>query len=272
MHPVSQSEQADSASSTPRATYLSVVIPCYNEAGRISKTLDRVAAFLAAQPYSSELVIVDDGSTDGTPQLLAGLSQGAAVAVRLLAQPANRGKGHAVRTGVLAAQGQFILVTDADLPTPIEQVELLLAPVQRGEADLAVGSRNLPASQVERPLVRTLFSRGFNLCVRLAGIRGLRDTQCPFKLFPRQVAQAVFPFQRLAGWGFDVEIIRICQLRGYRIAEVPVAWVYASGSKLKLLRDARRMLRELVRVRLNEWRGLYAEGARPAEESPAPPR
>lgn len=254
--------------SEPAAIYLTIVIPCYNEADRIGNTLAQAAAFLAAQPYQSELVLVDDGSRDNTPQLISEFARQATANVRLLAQPQNRGKGHAVRTGVLAGQGEFVLVTDADLPTPLEQVERLLAPLQCGEAQVAVGSRNLGGSEVRRPGIRTLLSHGFNLCVRLAGIRGLRDTQCPFKLFPRDVARAVFPLQRLEGWGFDVEIIRLCQLRGYRIAEVPVDWTYASGSKMKLLRDARRMLRELGRVRLNEWRGLYREAARP---TPPPP-
>lgn len=251
-------------SAPPPAVHLSIVIPCYNEAARIGRTLEAVNAFLRTQSQPAELVIVDDGSGDDTPQLVSRFAAQAQCPVRLLAQSVNRGKGHAVRTGVLAAQGEFILVTDADLPTPIEQVALLLGPLQQEKADAAIGSRNLPGSQVERPFVRTLLSRGFNLCVRLAGIRGLRDTQCPFKLFPRRVARAVFPWQRLEGWGFDVEIIRICQLRGFRVVEVPVSWVYATGSKLKLARDAWRMLRELMRVRLNEWRGLYREGCPPA--------
>ncbi|MCL4223312.1 MAG: glycosyltransferase family 2 protein [Myxococcales bacterium] len=244
---------------------LSLVIPAYNEAARIGPTLARVTAFLDARAERYEVIVVDDGSRDATRDVVTAIAR-ERPRVRLLPLPANAGKGAAVRAGVLASRGRDVLFSDADLSTPIEELERLEAALRAG-ADVAIGSRAVPGDvHREQPLLRRLQGRGFHLVVRALGFRAvaaIRDTQCGFKLFRGPVARALFGELTLAGFAFDVELLELAHDR-FRIAEVPVAWTHADGSKVRPGVDALRMLRDLTRIR---W-GWLRRG-RPALGLPA---
>jgi dolichyl-phosphate beta-glucosyltransferase len=233
---------------------LSVVIPAYNEAVRLPRTLARLGAYLPPAAPDYEIVVVDDGSTDGTSERAhaSGLSS-----LTVLRHETNRGKGYAVRRGILAARGKLRLVTDADLSTPIEDLTHLRKALDDG-ADVAIGSRALPASNVEvrQPWYREGMGRLFNLCVRLAVLPDLHDTQCGFKLFTAAAAEAAFLPARLDGFSFDVETLYIARRRGLRIAEVPVTWRNDLATRVGLLRGAEAFL-DLVRIRWNGARGAY---------------
>lgn len=236
---------------------LSVVIPCYNEESRINPTLQRVESFLLSKRYGAEIVAVDDGSSDGTLAALERFRAGRRVPVQVVSYQPNKGKANAVREGVLAARGEVILFTDADLSTPIEEIESFLPILEGGEADIVIGSRNLPSSQVTRPKGREMMSKGFNLLVRMMLLPGIRDTQCGFKCFARAAALAVFEKEVRSGLAFDVEILYIARRLGYRIVEVPVRWDYASGSKVQPVRDSARMLAAVLQLRAKALLGRY---------------
>ncbi|CUU05523.1 MAG: glycosyltransferase family 2 protein [Fimbriimonadales bacterium] len=233
---------------------LSVVIPAYNEEARIESTLERVIAYLNEgwQPY--EILVVSDGSTDRTEAIVQAFAA-RHPQVKLLAYQPNRGKGHAVRYGMLRAQGEWVLFSDADLATPIEELEKLARALESGYA-IAIGSRPLRESQliVRQPFYREWAGRAFNKVVQLLAVRGIHDTQCGFKLFTREAVQAIFPRCQLDGFSFDFEALYYAQRMGYPIAEVPVRWMHQEGSKVRLLRDGLRMLRDLVWLRLHAMR------------------
>jgi dolichyl-phosphate beta-glucosyltransferase len=228
---------------------LSVVIPAWNEAARLPAYLDRVLAFLDARAQPYEVIVVDDGSVDGTAALVRE-AMAAHPPLRLHVLAENRGKGHAVRIGMGLAGGSLRLMTDADGATPIVELARLEAAVQAG-ADVAVGSRALadPGVTVRARLHRRLAGGLFNWLVRVVGMRGVADTQCGFKLFRGAVAEDLFGRVSTDGFGFDVEVLLWAQARGYRIAEVPVNWADQSGSKVGVLRDGPRMLLEILRAR-----------------------
>jgi len=236
--------------STPE---LSVVIPAYDEAERLPRTLAQVAACLARWGHPYEIVVVDDGSRDGTAE--RGREAGALVTV--LRNDTNRGKGHAVRRGVLASRGSRILMTDADLSTPIDELPRLAARMDAGY-DVVIASRALPGSNIEvrQPWYRENMGRLFNLAVRLLVVGGLRDTQCGFKLFAREPARAIFSACRLDGFCFDVEALFIARRRGYRVAEVPVTWRNDAASRVGNWKGFLAFL-DLARIRGNDARGLY---------------
>jgi dolichyl-phosphate beta-glucosyltransferase len=248
------------ADSPPR---LSVVIPAYNEASRIERTLERVVEYLNARGEPYEILVVSDGSDDDTETIVQRFAQ-RAPQVRLLAYQPNRGKGYAVRYGMLRARGERILFSDADLATPIEELEKLEPYLARGYA-IAIGSRPLRESQlvVRQPLYREMAGRAFNKVVQLLAVRGIHDTQCGFKLFTREVAQAVFSRCRLDGFSFDFEALFYARQLGYAIAEVPIRWMHQEGSKVRLLRDGLRMLRDLIWLRLTAWRGAPEPHSQP---------
>jgi dolichyl-phosphate beta-glucosyltransferase len=241
--------------STPSATdrgtppKLSVIIPAYNEEQRLPATLDRIAAYLETQPWLYEIVVADDGSSDGTCGVVE-----AAIArnpsIRLVRYTPNRGKGYAVRYGMPRARGECLLMCDADLSTPIEEVEKLWKRLDDG-AEIAIGSRALRESNlaVHQPFLREMIGRAFNLVVRLLAVPGIADTQCGFKLFRREAALALFPQLTLDGWCFDVETLYLARRLGYRIDEVPVTWVNSPNTKVNVLRDFRRTVSELLRIR-----------------------
>jgi dolichyl-phosphate beta-glucosyltransferase len=236
--------------------HLSVVIPAYNEERRILKTLERVAAYLQEQEYGSEVIVVDDGSRDRTVDVVASFQ--VRHPVRLLRNEVNRGKGYSVRRGVMNARGRYILFSDADLSTPIEELEKFW-PEFEGGADVVIGSRALPESEilVHQPRYRELMGRVFNICVQAVALPGLRDTQCGFKAFTQKAARIVFSRQSIEGWGFDAEILFIARLHGLTIREVPVRWLNSEESKINSLSDSVRMFRELLSIRWKNRKGLY---------------
>jgi dolichyl-phosphate beta-glucosyltransferase len=232
-----------------------VVIPAYNEASRLPPTLRRLRDYLAARPGSHEILVVDDGSSDGTADAARAAD---CPGLEILRTKTNHGKGHAVRLGMLRARGERILMTDADLSTPIEDLERLLLRLAEGY-DVAIGSRALAGAdvQVHQPWYRENAGRAFNLFVRLLVLPGLRDTQCGFKVWESGAAREAFAAGRLDGFCFDVEALYLARKRGRRIIEVPVTWRNDAASRVGAVRGMAAFL-DLVRIRVNDWRGLYA--------------
>ena len=234
---------------------LSVVVPAFDEQDRIEATLERTLGYLAEHRPSSEVIVVDDGSSDYTAARVE------AVAARqprlsLIRLPQNRGKGAAVRTGMLAARGEKLLFMDADLATPIEEIEKLEPPLVAG-ADVVIGSRGLRESDIRKrqPLPRELMGRTFNVIVRSLLLGGFKDTQCGFKLFTRAAAQDLFGNQILDGFAFDVEVLLLAKERGYDVREVPVVWYHAPNSKVSPVTDASRMFVDLLKLRVRRLVG-----------------
>lgn len=240
--------------------YYSIIVPAYNEAERIGVSLERILAHIAAANWSAEIIVVNDGSRDNTSAVVNQFVR-RYPAVHLLENPGNRGKGYTVRNGMMNASGQVLLFTDADLSSPIEEAAKLFAFIERGEADIAIGSRYLARHMQTRkqPLYRRILGRTFNLALR--SILGLSyvDTQCGFKAFSRSAAMAVFPAMKIEGWGFDPEILFLAKRYGLRVVEVPVSWAHDHRSKINPMLDGARMFSELMRVRLNSITGKYAE-------------
>jgi glycosyltransferase involved in cell wall biosynthesis len=235
--------------------YLSIVIPAFDEEARIGATLNHVRSYLAAQDYESEIVVVDDGSTDATASIVK-QATGGRPKIRLVST-AHRGKGHAVKTGMLEALGEFRFLCDADLAMPIDQVSRFIPPALEG-VDVAVGSREAPgARRFEEPVYRHVMGRVYNSFVRIMAVSGISDTQAGFKCFRSDVARRLFEQQRLDGFGFDVEILFLARWGGLRIAEVPIDWYHQTESKLRPVRDTIAMLRETFQVRWNRLRGRY---------------
>lgn len=237
------------------APHLSIVIPAYNEESRIAPSLEKVAEYLSAQGYTYEAIVVDDGSLDGTAKVCQAFASARAW-LKVLRRETNHGKGFAVREGVLNTSGDFILICDADLATPMEELDGFWRFMDEG-ADIVIASRPLRGSHLvkRQPFYRELAGRVFNLLVRAAAVRGIHDTQCGFKLFRREAAQSIFPLCLLNGFGFDIEVLHVAQRLGFRIVEAPVSWYHKPGSKVRLLRDGLRMIVDLFRIRLRH-RGL----------------
>jgi dolichyl-phosphate beta-glucosyltransferase len=249
--------------------FLSVVIPAYNEEKRLGPTVARIQEYLAAQSYTSDILVVNNASTDRTGEVAraAGRASPAGrpspagraspAGVKVIDEP-RRGKGAAVRTGMLAALGDYALFSDADLSTPIKEVEKLLARVADGY-DIVIASRGLPASNIvkHQPWYRELVGRLGNVLVRMVAVRGIADTQCGFKLFSREVAQRLFRVARLRGAAFDVEVLFIAQRHGLRIAEVPVTWIDSPDTRFNRVTDSLDALKDLVRIRINWLLGRY---------------
>ncbi|MCP4644187.1 MAG: glycosyltransferase family 2 protein [bacterium] len=234
--------------------HLSLVIPAYNEAERIPATLALVRDYLARQSYDSEIVVVDDGSTDGTAAIVREISD----AIRIIAYTPNRGKGHAVRAGMMAAEGAYRVYFDADASTPIEEVGRLWERFEDG-ADVVIGSRSLPDSdvQVHQSWFRQNLGRAFNTVLKLFRLTPFIDTQCGFKAFTAAACDVVFARQTVERFSFDAELLLIAQDHGLRIDELPVRWVNNPNTRVRAVRDGLRMLVDLVRIRLNRSKGLY---------------
>lgn len=237
--------------------YLSIVIPTFHEEQRIGSTLVQVSHFLESTPFTAEVIIADDGSRDGTVDIVR-RHQREHAGVRLLTLR-HRGKGHAVRAGMLTALGSYRYMCDADLSTPIESILDFLPP--RGpDADVVIGSREVPGAQrFDEPNRRHYLGRAFNLLVRTVAVPGIHDTQCGFKCFRGPVADDLFSRQRLDGFGFDVEILYLARTRGYEVREVPVPWYYKEGSKVRPLKDSIAMFEDIVKVRYHAARGTYRQ-------------
>lgn len=233
----------------------SVIIPAWNEERRIGSSLQRVAAFVREQSEPIEVLVVDDGSNDGTVPIVEALIQDQPF-IRLIRNP-HGGKGAAVRTGVSQGQGQYLVISDTDLSVPIEELPKFLPPALDGY-DVAIASREAKgARRIGEPQYRHLMGRVFNLLVRLVAVPRIQDTQCGFKAFRRDVAHRVFPLQTIEGWGFDVEVLFIARRLGFQIVEVPVIWYYGAESKIRPFHDTIGMLHDLWRVRWNAIKGLY---------------
>jgi dolichyl-phosphate beta-glucosyltransferase len=239
------------------ATY-SIIIPAYNERARLGATLDRVLNFMAAQQWDAEVIVVNDGSRDQTPDLVRSYAR-TYPALRLLENPGNRGKGYSVRNGMLNATGEILLFTDADLSAPIEEAPKLFAAIHSG-ADVAIGSRWLrPELQAHRQsLLRQVYGRIFNLSLKLVLGLNFKDTQCGFKAFTRQAAQAIFPRQRIERWGFDPELLYLARKLGFKVKEIPVVWSHSEGTRISPLRDGIRMFGEVLKIRWDALTGKYS--------------
>jgi len=239
----------------------SIVIPAYNEGQRLGATLERVLGYVREQGWNAEVIVVNDGSRDNTAELVREFAARDSV-LRLIENPGNRGKGYAVRNGMLNARGEIIVFSDADLSSPIEEMPKLLAGLAAG-ADIAIGSRWLRAElQTHRQsLHRQLFGRIFNVLNRLILGLQFRDTQCGFKAFTRRAAQMILPLQRIERWGFDPEILFLARKFGLRVEEVPVRWGHVGGTRINPLVDGTRMFQEMLRIRWNDVDGKYDGGS-----------
>ena len=234
---------------------LSIIIPAHDEETRLPRTLEQVVAFLAQQSYAAEVLIVENGSSDRTLEVAEGFAQAHDIAHVVRAEA--RGKGLAVRLGMLAARGEYRFMCDADLSMPIEEVNRFLPPVLK-DFDVAIGSREVPgAVRYSEPRYRHLGGRLINLLIRLLILPQLQDTQCGFKCFRAKVAEDLFQYQTLGGWSFDIELLFVAYRRRYRVVEVPVDWYYRAESKVSAIRDALRMINDIFRIHANARRGLY---------------
>ncbi|MBI2395977.1 MAG: glycosyltransferase family 2 protein [Deltaproteobacteria bacterium] len=227
---------------------VTIVIPAYNEQGRIGPTVVHTLDHLERHHPNSELLVVDDGSSDATASIVEQVGQGRA---RVLRQPRNMGKGAAVRRGMLEARGDYVLFMDADMSTPVEELEKFLA-IAKGGVDVVIGSRGLADSDIRQrqPTLRELMGRGFNVIVRGLLFGGIRDTQCGFKMFSRRAAREIFSRTTLDGFAFDVEALMLAQKLGFTLREVPVIWYHAPHSKVSPFTDATRMFADIVALRL----------------------
>ncbi len=234
---------------------LSIIIPAFNEQERLPTSLDQLVEFTARQDYGIEVIVVNNNSSDGTPEIAADYAS-RYKCIHTLDEP-RQGKGVAVNAGIMAGKGDYLFVCDADFSMPVEEVSKFMPPALNGY-DIAIASRELSESRrIDEPAYRHLMGRVFNFIVRVLAIPKIQDTQCGFKVFSREVAEKVFPMQTIDGWAFDVEILFIAQRLGYSIVEVPINWYYMPQSRISPLRDSINMLVEVIHVRLNGWRGLY---------------
>jgi len=242
-----------------RAPFLSIIIPAHNEEQRLPVTLEQVIAFLTAQAYPAEVLVVENGSVDGTYEIARSF-QGRNPALRVLREQ-ERGKGRAVQRGMLESCGEYRFMCDADLSMPVGEITRFLPP-RLGNFDLAIGSRETPGSvRYNEPEYRHLGGRLVNLMIRLLALPGLHDTQCGFKCFRAPVAEELFARQTLTGWSFDIELLYVARRRGYRIVEVPIPWYFNPESKLSVVQDALVMVLDILKIHLNALRGRYGPRA-----------
>jgi len=235
----------------------SIVIPAFNESARIPATLASVVNCIRERGWDAEVIVVNDGSTDATAEVVRAFSR-TAPELLLIENSRNRGKGYSVRAGMLQALGEIVVFTDADLSAGIAEAESLFDAIRAG-ADIAIGSRWLERSRQthRQPLYRQFFGRCFNAVTRLVMRLPFADTQCGLKAFTRAAAQTVFQLQTIERWGFDPEILLIALKQGYRVVEVPVSWAHDERTRMSYLRDGVRMLQEITIIRWNALRGRY---------------
>ncbi len=233
---------------------LSIIIPAYNEEKRLPRSLDKIVAFLQEQPEPMEVLIVENGSTDRTTEIAEAYAARYPF-IRVLHSP--KGKGAAVRTGMMAGRGRYLFMCDSDLSMPIEEVRKFLPPIL-DNYDIAIASREGPgAHRYGEPVYRHIMGRVFNLIIRVLAVPGLQDTQCGFKSFRREVAREIFALQKMDGWAFDVEALFIALRRGYKVIPVPINWYFDPDSRVRPLHDTWRMFRDVLKIRINGWRGAY---------------
>ena len=235
--------------------FLSIIIPVFNEETRLPKTIEKVVSFLREQPYQAEVLLVENGSQDRTLEIA---EQYARIHPYLrVLQVEERGKGVAVKHGMLAATGEYRFMCDADFSMPVSEINRFLPPEQSG-FDIAIASREAAgAVRYEEPYYRHFVGRIFNGLIRLIALPGLHDTQCGFKCFRAGVAEELFRLQTIKGWSFDVEVLYVAKMRGHRIIELPIPWYFNPESKVSVLRDSLHMALDLFTIRINALRGIY---------------
>jgi glycosyltransferase involved in cell wall biosynthesis len=239
--------------------YLSIVIPAYNEETRIGRTLEGTFDYLDAQSYDSEVIVVNDGSRDQTAWKVKEFEGRAAGRLSLIENPGNRGKGYSVRNGMLQARGEIVLFYDADLATPTSEIVKVIEPIAENRYDVVFGSRALNQELIgtHQSFLRELRGRGGNLFLRTILGLNFKDTQCGFKAFSRKAVEAIFPLQRIDGFGFDPEILFIAQKQGWRLLETPVRWNHVEGSTVTLFGTTIKVLIEVLTIRWNDLTGKY---------------
>ena len=234
---------------------VSIVVPAYNESARIGATLEELDRFLRAQPWEWEVRVVDDGSADATASIVEDHHRRQPKIV--LQREPHRGKGGAVKAGLLAATARYRFICDADLSMPVAELPRFLPPQLR-DFDVAIGSREgAGARRVGEPAIRHVAGRIFNYAVQQLSVPGINDTQCGFKMFTGAAAEAIFPCVTVDGWAFDIEVLTIARAQGMRVVEVPIEWHYRRESQLNLVRDGVGMMRELLQIRTRARRGAY---------------
>lgn len=235
--------------------FLSVIIPAHNEEKRLPRTLEQVFSFLKTQPFTSEVIVVENGSSDNTLELANGFIKDHGNLVVI--QEHLKGKGNAVRRGMLTAHGEYRFICDADLSMPIEDLQKFL-PSTLGQFDIAIGSREAPgAIRYNEPPYRHIGGRAINLAIRTLILPGLNDTQCGFKCFRAETTETLFKKQTLMGWSFDIELLYLARRKKMDIREIPIHWYYDPDSKVNAIRDALRMVGDIFRIHINAMRGVY---------------
>ncbi len=242
---------------------LSIIIPAFNEEKRLPDSLAQIDQFVRQQTYPIEVIVVNNNSQDMTSEIAADFAATHAYA-RLLNEP-RQGKGAAVRAGMLAGLGEYLLICDADFSMPVDEITKFVPTAHDAHYDVAIASREAPgARRIGEPYYRHLMGRIFNAIVRALAIPHIQDTQCGFKAFRREVARIVFSLQTIEGWGFDVEVLFIALKHGYRLMEIPITWYYRPQSRISPLRDSISMLFEVLQVRWNGLKGVYNKRHDPA--------
>ena len=266
--PVFAATQSTEEYSVPRP-FLTIIIPAYNEAQRLPNSLTKIVEYLRSQSFTSEILVVENRSTDDTSDVVRDFARkvSASDPFNLELLHSAPGKGAAVKTGMLVGKGDYLFICDADLSMPIEEIAKFLPPQQEPDGfDVAIASREIAgAVRYNEPFYRHLMGRVFNHVVQKLIMPGIEDTQCGFKMFTREAAAQVFPYQTIDGWGFDPEILYISRIRGLKLVEVPINWYYMAESRINPVFDTISMVREVLRIRLNGVRGIYEQVPRSTE-------
>ena len=235
---------------------LSIIIPAYNEEKRIAPTITRIVNYLSTKDYHGEIILVDDGSIDKTSEVARRIVKDNRLTI--IKNPVNQGKGYSVKKGILASHGEIVLFSDADLSTPIEELDNMMRWIDKGY-DIVIGSRALSDSIVEvsQPWYRKIMGKIFNFLIRTFILKGFKDTQCGFKCFKREAAMQIFPLQKLSGFAFDVEMLYIAKKLGLKIREHPVRWINSPDSRVGIVSGSSSMLIDVLKVRFYDWKGYY---------------